>query len=375
MLRSTFVIFSLYGALLYGQLRLPDWAIEQINEEISHAPSINAPFAEISNEYQKQKSKYAFNLNIVIIKNGVIHSNCAIKHSLSYLHSRYKLPDMIFYYFYGAGPTKFVYPKKGFDMPFFAGNKTKKMDSVILLFDRMSFHAITPSEHHQNYLLARTMGQVDNVSKWGEKKNLLFWRGQLTDLRYNPGLGLEEVKQSPRLIIAEYSKQRRDLINAMIYFLPQHSTYQTKRIIDRFQLQYTENFTSIKDHLAYKYQLCLDGLTCTNPGYAWRLKSGSCTFKQESENYQWFYRGLKPWVHYVPVKNNLEDIFTRIRWARDHDDQAHQIAKNAREFAQQNLTEEMFLLYTYTVLNKWASYQNLSTEDWDHAFHVLKHGG
>ena len=51
--------------------------------------------------------------------------------------------------------------------------------------------------------------------------------------------------------------------------------------------------------------------------------------KAESKYYEHFYRDLKPFEHYVPVKEDLSDLEERIMWARENDAEAKKIAENA----------------------------------------------
>ena len=37
-----------------------------------------------------------------------------------------------------------------------------------------------------------------------------------------------------------------------------------------------------------------------------------------------------PWVHFVPVKQDLTDLVEHIQWCKDNDDKAQEIAKNGR---------------------------------------------
>lgn len=67
--------------------------------------------------------------------------------------------------------------------------------------------------------------------------------------------------------------------------------------------------------------------------------------KQDSPYYEHFYHSLEPWVHYVPVKRDLSDLVERIKWAKDHDEDALKIAKNAREFANDNLLPQHIICY------------------------------
>ena len=64
----------------------------------------------------------------------------------------------------------------------------------------------------------------------------------------------------------------------------------------------------------------------------WALTSNSVLFKQTSSDFQWFYDGLKPYVNYIPIRPefiNVEDRYIKSKWAREHDQFAQQITKNA----------------------------------------------
>ena len=51
------------------------------------------------------------------------------------------------------------------------------------------------------------------------------------------------------------------------------------------------------------------------------MAGGSLIFKQDSEYYEHFYHQLEPWVHYVPLKQDISDIEEKLQWAIEHDDE------------------------------------------------------
>ena len=107
------------------------------------------------------------------------------------------------------------------------------------------------------------------------------------------------------------------------------------------------------DFFNYKYQLCVDG-TVAAYRLPYLLAGGSLVFKQDSKYYEHYYRDLKPWVHYVPVKEDLSDLVDQIKWAQNNDEKAKQIALNAREFAINNLLPDQIICYYATFLHKWS---------------------
>jgi hypothetical protein len=59
------------------------------------------------------------------------------------------------------------------------------------------------------------------------------------------------------------------------------------------------------------------------------LSTGSAIFKMKAfEDYGSMM--AKPFVHYVPVKMDLSDFESQLKWARDHDDELEQIGRRGR---------------------------------------------
>jgi hypothetical protein len=94
--------------------------------------------------------------------------------------------------------------------------------------------------------------------------------------------------------------------------------------------------TWIKDTemVNYKYILDIDGYGSTWDGTAWKLNSGSVIFKSDSRWKQWFYDEYKPWVHYIPVKDDFSDIDEQFEWCEAHQDECEKIIKNAKALFQ-----------------------------------------
>lgn len=61
----------------------------------------------------------------------------------------------------------------------------------------------------------------------------------------------------------------------------------------------------------------------------WALTSNSVLFKTTLSDYQWFYDGLIPFVNYIPIRPDHEDKSEKIKWAKENDELAYQISKNA----------------------------------------------
>jgi spore maturation protein CgeB len=64
-------------------------------------------------------------------------------------------------------------------------------------------------------------------------------------------------------------------------------------------------------------------------------------------------KDLKPYVHYIPVKADLSDLEEQYQWAEEHPQEAKQIAANALEYAQKNLTSKVAILKYSEILEDY----------------------
>jgi hypothetical protein len=101
----------------------------------------------------------------------------------------------------------------------------------------------------------------------------------------------------------------------------------------------------------YKYLVAVDGVTAPWKRVPTILASGSVLLLQ----YQWvqhFYAGLKPWVHYVPIKDDLSDLLHQYHWLVAHPLQAKKIAQEGLRFAMEILDPLTLETYFADVINK-----------------------
>jgi hypothetical protein len=111
---------------------------------------------------------------------------------------------------------------------------------------------------------------------------------------------------------------------------------------------------SMVEQSGYKYLIHIDGNV-----NAYRLLTtmltGSLILRVESEYTSWLDGILKPWIHYIPVKKDLSDLLTTIRWCKEHDKECEQLAQNSLTIALQVSDKEFVETYFETVLNKSSS--------------------
>lgn len=236
--------------------------------------------------------------------------------------------------------------------PVFTYAKNKSSRFLILVPDR--FTVATWDRVSKEIL------EVNKSVSWENKRKKAIWRGGPNDFAklqvWENSMRMVEKAYSkmPRLLISKMSQQHPALVDAGFSDVGFFHT----PTIEEFIRPYMKNRIAPSDHVHYAYLPTLDGLTATYPGYAWRLLSNSVAFKQDSPDIQWFYDALMPYMHYIPIKNDLSDLIEQILWAKIHDRQCKEIGKNATEFVLSNLMMEDIYLYFLNILYEHCSLQN-----------------
>ncbi|XP_053241762.1 protein O-glucosyltransferase 3 isoform X3 [Podarcis raffonei] len=110
------------------------------------------------------------------------------------------------------------------------------------------------------------------------------------------------------------------------------------------------------DFFKYKYQVSIDG-TVAAYRFPYLMLGDSLVIKQASQYYEYFYKELAPWTHYIPVKRNLEDLLERIKWAKENDEEVRKIAKEGQAAARELLQPHRFYCYYFKVFQKYAERQ------------------
>jgi hypothetical protein len=99
-----------------------------------------------------------------------------------------------------------------------------------------------------------------------------------------------------------------------------------------------------KDQDKFKYIINIDGHVS-----AFRLSlemnTGSCVLLVDSPYILWFRSILKPYEHFIPVKEDLSDLLKQIKWCKKHDKECEQIAQNAKKFYNLYLQKDGILDY------------------------------
>lgn len=204
-----------------------------------------------------------------------------------------------------------------------------------------------------NYHLLKEVDLGNRLYPWEYKIGTAIWRGNLTGGHGEPELSYMSL---PRVKLVQVSKAFPMEINAKLTGQIGDNDLSEMRIT---LSPYTGNNIPISAHLQYKYQILVDGHVSAFSRAYWQLFANCLIFKQSSPWYQWFYRALRPYEHYIPYKADASDLVEKIKWAVQNDSKARQISEHANDFATNNLKHSDVMLYVYLLLSEYAKLQKL----------------
>ena len=168
---------------------------------------------------------------------------------------------------------------------------------------------------------------------WDDKFNIGFFRGSASGLditlQRNPRLHLVHLAYSwndARLLDAKFI----DWDNGTLKF----GHDGVLRCLDPGLFSFESNlfhFVPMCHHEEYKYLLYVEGNGVASRRLGGLLASGSVVLVVESTLPQvWLMEHCVPWTHFVPVKHDLSNLRSRLRWCQEHDDECKRIAQQAR---------------------------------------------
>jgi hypothetical protein len=163
---------------------------------------------------------------------------------------------------------------------------------------------------------------------WDQRKPMGIWRGGTTQGNWE----ISNLKQKIRYNLCKFSQEHPDLVDAKLIALGQTTDDQLEKFLTQEDIYGRQYWMSEYDMLNYKYLIVIDGNS--NPDrFPKFLESGSLVFRSYPiRGAETFTFRVKPWVHFIPFKEDYSDLAERIQWARDHDDEAQIIVKQAKEY-------------------------------------------
>jgi hypothetical protein len=263
-----------------------------------------------------------------------------IYHALLNVSNMFSLPDTIFLMCIGDAMVA-----DSQDLPVFSMAKCKdhRGDQYLLFPDYECLAA--------KYQVVSNVDITKQNFPWKKKDAKLIWRGstaQYSFCRDENIITVENYMCFSRLKLCLLSTVYPDLIDAKF----------TQFVQGAENIPMLQNFRgawmSFEEQINHKYHIFIDGNATAYSHSGWKFFVNSLIFKPESKWIQWYHADWRPYIHYIPVKMDLEDLIDKLEWAKKHDKQAKRIANNMRKYARKRINPEANLLYLYLLINAYS---------------------
>jgi hypothetical protein len=165
-------------------------------------------------------------------------------------------------------------------------------------------------------------------TNWLDRHDSFYWRGATTGVGFDGSL---LSAQRTRFVRYVNSQLTNKLFNVKFSRLNCSSSLSDFLISHNCVANEDPPITMIH----YRYNIDVDGNTNSWPGFFQKLLSGSPVLKITSEHsyMQWYYTRLVPWVHYVPVKEDLSDFLAVSEELRRDPELSNKIGSAGRDLA------------------------------------------
>ncbi|XP_060692534.1 protein O-glucosyltransferase 1 isoform X3 [Hemiscyllium ocellatum] len=168
---------------------------------------------------------------------------------------------------------------------------------------------------------------------WEKKVSKGFFRGSRTSSERDPLILLS--REEPLLVDAEYTKNQAWKSEKDTLGRPPAKEIP---LVDHCKYKYLFNFRGVAASFRFKHLfLC-----------------GSLVFHVGDEWLEFFYPQLKPWVHYIPVNQDLSNVRELLQFVQENDDIAREIAERGHQFILEHLKMEDVSCYWKQLLMKYS---------------------
>jgi hypothetical protein len=169
---------------------------------------------------------------------------------------------------------------------------------------------------------------------------------------------LESWRDAPRSRLVRLCAENSHLCDAKFTSISQSTVEAAKEIMEELGLS---NDSEHWRFLDYKYVIVADGNAAPSSRLALQLFSNSLVMMQETPWFEGYYRGLRPYVHYLPLSSTFLDLPEKVQWAQNHDTQVRRMIRKARDFANSYLVYKVALMSFSKIM---IEYSKLVTELW-----------
>ena len=200
---------------------------------------------------------------------------------------------------------------------------------------------------------------------WSAKISQAIWRGASTGGSYD--LSNWHTFARSKLVLSCSSKLLQNMCNASYYKIVQATDEARDAMLANMTLA---DPIPLKEQMKFKYILSLDGNGACAGRFEQLVSGNSLIMKTESDSIEFYYTGLQPHVHFVPVKEDISDLQEKLQWVLANDDKAQVIVNNMEKYAS-SLSTSHISCYVQSLFNIYSKLTTFHMESLESLkFHV-----
>lgn len=225
------------------------------------------------------------------------------------------------------------YKTPGRFLVWYPHDRVERFDFPILVKSR----SISPSENatgsvlfrlnsarHFGLRLSHVVQNRDKEAAFRDKTPRVVWRGAPTGYGFGNNIPFRSV--SRQTLIEKYYGFPSPLIDVGLVLVtkPEHAPWK----------KYQKDEMSLDTLLSYKYLLSVEGNdVATN--LKWALASNSLVLMPRPQVSSWFMEdALLPYVHYLPVRDDFDDLERQVEWAERNPGKCEEMIANAHQYVE-----------------------------------------
>jgi len=219
---------------------------------------------------------------------------------------------------------------------------------------------------HKDYYSWDLIFKLQNQKyPWETKIDKAVWRGSTTGDATN-------WRNLPRSKLVQYSLDHPTILDAAFVEIVQRNETEKEEIIAS---GFNESAIPFEDFQKYKAIIDIDGNSWSSR-FGDLLCTNSVVIKVEPRWVDYFYSELQPWIHYVPVNENMSNLveIVHIVMSEDRQTEMQQITHQANEWCQSKLngaqmvTDMVWILIYYMELLTKQDVHSAMFRQWKNNF-------
>lgn len=199
---------------------------------------------------------------------------------------------------------------------------------------------------------------------WENRSTIPVFRGSPRGYQFepychrNPNVSYAELLNTVkgRYFAVDFSVENPHLLDARFHTVPKSGCFLHQETNGLSKLLPTNSIKEKDYYSRHQVVLVLGGA-----GAAFRtarhLMTRTAIVMQAFKFEEWFTQYMKPFVHYIPLAEDLHDLNETMYWIAEHPDQVREIADNGRKFYETYLTFPMNADHMYELVFRLSEYR------------------